>query len=907
MSATDPAVSTAERARRSVRGRLMVVVLVTTAIAVLLAGVAMLTQDLLLYRRSWVADLSTEARMLAMSTAPALAFDDEAAAERSLAALEPRAAVLAAALYATNGTLYSAFVRAGEPPPPARLSMPADATHMSGDRIELTQRIVRNGEALGTIYLRARYDVVSRVEGYLSIFALVTLICMGVALALSNALQKTITEPLRAMTAVARQIVDRRDYSLRVGESTRDEIGIVIDAFNGMLDEVQLRSQALEQSNAALKNEVAVRQAAESALSFANARLESTMAVAEIGSWTWDLVDDVFTADRNLAALFGVDDERNLSGAPALHQRQIHREDLPAVVAANAAAREGGTLLSVEFRVIWPNGTVRWMACRGKVQFDVRHRPVLMSGLLIDITGQKSAEEAVRASENLYRAIGESIDFGVWVAAADGRNIYASESYLKLIGISQEQCSNFGWSDFLHPDEAADTMAAWLECVRTGSPWYREHRVRGRDGLYHPVLAQGVPIRADDGGVSGWAGINLDISRLKRTEQALIEADQRKDEFLATLAHELRNPLAPIRHAARLLDAPGADEAQRKWGRDVIARQVHRMALLLDDLLDVSRITRGRLELKRDRVSLESLVSSAVETARPLLEAKNHTLTIRLPEDPLELYVDPLRLSQVLSNLLTNAAKYTDSGGSVALAAVLSPEELRVMVSDNGIGLSASAIPKLFEIFSQVESALDRAEGGLGIGLALVKGLVALHGGRVEVSSAGPGLGSTFTIVLPRAGITPPDKTTDGPAPSRARAGLRCKVLVADDNRDAADSLGIILDLSGYEVLVAHTGRQALDIGTRERPDAVILDIGMPDMNGYEVARQIRGSSWGAQVFLLAMTGWGQSDDKERARAAGFDQHLTKPVDVDQIEGSLGTFLERRGGCDVPGCHTVDR
>jgi PAS domain S-box-containing protein len=885
----------------------MVVVLVTTAIAVLLAGIAMLTQDLLLYRRSWVADLSTEARILALSTAPAIAFDDEAGAERNLAALQPRTAVLAAAVYATNGNLYSAYVRPGEPPPPAHLSLPADGTRVDGDRMELTQRIVRNGETLGTIYLRARYDVLDRVEGYISIFALVTLICMGVALALSNALQKSITEPLRAMTTVARQIVDRRDYSLRVGESTRDEIGIVIDAFNGMLDEVQLRSQALEQSNSALQNQVAVRQAAEAALTLANARLESTMAVAEIGGWTWDLVDDVFTADKNLAALFGVEDERRLSGPPGLHHRQIHPDDLAAVVAAKSAAIAGGGLVSVEFRVVWPDGTVRWMACRGKVQFDARHRPVLMAGLLIDITGQKSAEEAVRASENLYRAIGESIDFGVWVAAPDGRNIYASESYLRLIGISQEQCSNFGWSDFVHPDDAAGTMAAWLECVRTGSPWYREHRVRGRDGQYHPILAQGVPIRADDGGVSGWAGINLDISRLKRTEQALIEADQRKDEFLATLAHELRNPLAPIRHAAKLLDAAGADEAQRKWGRDVIARQVHRMALLLDDLLDVSRITRRRLELKRDRVSLESLVSSAVETARPLLEAKGHDLDISLPAEPVELNVDPLRLSQVLSNLLTNAAKYTDAGGRIALAAVLTPEELQIRVSDNGIGLAPAAIPNLFEIFSQVESALDRAEGGLGIGLALVKGLVSLHGGRVDVSSAGLGLGSTFTITLPRHIVTAQGGTVERPPAARAETALRCKVLVADDNRDAADSLAIILELSGYEVLVAHTGRQALDIGTRERPDAVILDIGMPDMNGYEVARHIRGAGWGSGVFLLAMTGWGQSNDKERARAAGFDQHLTKPVDVEQVESSLGAFLQQRGARDRPARRTADR
>ena len=889
-------ISTAERARRSVRGRLMMVVLVTTAIAVLLAGIAMLTQDLLVYRHSWVSDLSTEARILALSTAPAVAFDDQPAAERNLAAMQPRSAVLAAAVYTLDGTLYAAYVRAGETAPPAYLAVREDGSRISGDRLELTQQIRHNGEVLGTIYLRARYDVVGRVEGYLSIFALVTLICTAVALALSNALQKTITEPLTAMATVARQIVDRRDYSLRVGGSTRDEIGIVIDAFNGMLDEVQHRSLALEQSNTALQNEVTVRQAAEAALIRANARLESTMAVAEIGSWTWLLRDNTFTADRNLAALFGEEDERELSGDPELHHRRIHPEDLDSFIAAKAAALSGGTFVSVEFRVVWPNGTVRWLACRGKAQFDAKHSPVLMAGLFIDITGQKSAEDAVRASEKLYRAIGESIDYGVWVCTADGRNVYASESLLSLIGINQEQYSNFGWGDFVHPDDAANTMAAWQECVRSGKPWYREHRLRGKDGQYHPILAQGVPIKSDDGFISGWAGINLDISRLKRTEQALIQADQRKDEFLATLAHELRNPLAPIRHAVKLLEAPSADEAQRKWGRDVIARQVHRMALLLDDLLDVSRITRGRLALKRERVNLESLVSSAVETARPLLDAKNHDLRVSLPAESVDLQVDPLRLSQVLSNLLTNAAKYTDAGGRITLAVSMAPEELRITVSDNGIGLSAAAIPNLFEIFSQVESALDRADGGLGIGLALVKGLIALHGGSVEVHSAGLGLGSTFTVRLPRsvvatemAQIAPPPALVADPEP-------RCKVLVADDNRDAADSLAMILGLSGYQVCVAHTGRQAIEMAMMQQPDAVILDIGMPDVNGYDVARHLRTEGWGRQLFLLAITGWGQSNDKERAKAAWFDQHLTKPVDVGQIEDLLTRWLRQRNG-----------
>ena len=248
----------------------------------------------------------------------------------------------------------------------------------------------------------------------------------------------------------------------------------------------------------------------------------------------------------------------------------------------------------------------------------------------------QSHSRALENSEKLYRAIGESINYGVWVTDAGGRAIYISDSFLKLVGLTMQQAANDGWGSVLHPDDIEDTMAAWKETARTGSMWYREHRIMGVDGKYHSILAQGVPIRDESGLIQRWAGINLDISRLKNTERALLEADRRKDEFLATLAHELRNPLAPIRNAVRILDSDAADDRQRKWGREVIARQVQRMSLLLDDLLDVSRITRGQLELKKDYVDLKSVVGIAVETARPLLDSKQHQLTVNLPAEQRE-------------------------------------------------------------------------------------------------------------------------------------------------------------------------------------------------------------------------------------------------------------------------------
>jgi signal transduction histidine kinase/ActR/RegA family two-component response regulator len=427
----------------------------------------------------------------------------------------------------------------------------------------------------------------------------------------------------------------------------------------------------------------------------------------------------------------------------------------------------------------------------------------------------------------------------------------------------------------------------------------------GIDGRYHHILAQGVPIRDAAGQIQRWAGINLDISRLKNTERALLEADRRKDEFLATLAHELRNPLAPIRNAVRILDSDAADERQRKWGREVISRQVQRMALLLDDLLDVSRITRGQLELKKDYVDLKSVVGVAVETARPLLDAKRHQLTVQLPAENVRLEADPLRLSQVIGNLLTNAAKYTDPEGRIELAARLENAELRISIRDNGIGLSEEVMPALFTMFSQVNSAIDRAEGGLGIGLALVKGLVALHGGRVEVRSEGLGRGSEFIVHLPHKVLAPADARIEEPADGAANATAvrRGRVLVADDNRDAAESLGLVLRFMGYEVLITYGGAEALQVAARERPRAAIIDIGMPGMSGHEVARRMRREAWGKHAVLIALTGWGQEADKQAARAAGFDDHLTKPVDPDDVEAVLTRLLNdapvRPSGSDL--------
>ena len=867
----------------------MRVVLLTTAMALVVAGAAMLTHDLLVTRSAYAADLSNDAGILALSTANALSLDDRVVVQRNVSALRARSRIKIAAIYGADGNLYASYVQQGGSAPPPRVPL-ADGMRITGEKIEIAQPVLHNGASLGTIYLRARYELLARIGTYLGIFALATLLSLVVAYVFSRRLQHVILDPLEAMASVARNIVDTRDYSLRAQKTTGDEIGVVVDAFNRMVDEVESRTSTLQQ-------QIAVREKTEAALSVATARLESTMAAAEIGSWYWDVPMNHFSADRNFAALYGLEDEEDLSGDPARHRQQIHAEDLPSVLAAEQSAMTSGVLASTEFRVASADGTERWVARRGKVQLDAEGKAVFISGVLIDITAQKVAEQALRSSEKLYRAIGESIDYGVWQCDPRGANVYASESFLNLIGMTQEQCSNFGWRSVLHPDDASDTMAAWLECVRTGGLWYREHRILGVDGRYHPILAQGVAIRGERGEITGWAGINLDISRLKRTEEALRDADRRKDEFLATLAHELRNPLAPIRHAVKLLEAASADAQQQQWARDVIGRQVQRMALLLDDLLDVSRITRGRLDLKTEVIDLRSIVNAAVEVARPMIESKQQALTVELPVESLVMRVDPLRLSQSLSNLLTNAAKYTDANGKISLSVTLSSSEVVMTVQDTGIGMDPKTIPGLFEMFSQIDPAIDRTEGGLGIGLALVKGLMTLHGGAVEGMSPGIGRGSAFTMRLPRTVIVSQTPAAAAPySDDDPAAAASCKILVADDNRDAADSLGMILEMSGFAVSVAHTGMQALEVARQSTPDVVILDIGMPDMTGYEVARRIRSEPWGKAAYLIAVTGWGQEEDKERAGAAGFDEHMTKPVATDDVERRLRAFLNGRRG-----------
>ncbi|MGH8170597.1 MAG: ATP-binding protein [Steroidobacteraceae bacterium] len=372
--------------------------------------------------------------------------------------------------------------------------------------------------------------------------------------------------------------------------------------------------------------------------------------------------------------------------------------------------------------------------------------------------------------------------------------------------------------------------------------------------------------------------------RLQLAIAALREADRRKDAFLATLSHELRNPLSPIRNAAQVLASPRLTPMQLRWAQSVIQRQAAHMASLLDDLLELTRISQGKLQLRKSACSLQSVVDAAAETARPLLEKKRHTFHVRVPDGIPPFIADPVRLAQALSNLLNNAAKYTDPGGRIELSASLG-KRLTIAVQDNGIGIPAGQFEGLFTLFSQSPSAVGRSEGGLGVGLALAKRLAELHGGTVEAQSSGAGQGSRFAITLPFEAASEDGLTAQQESLVIPPGSLR--VLIADDNHDAADSMAMLISMDGYKVQAVYGGQAAVTAAETFRPDVALLDIGMPELDGYAAAREIRRQRDGVETYLIALTGWGQQEDKRQALEAGFDMHLTKPVDPQQLRNLL--------------------
>jgi len=616
--------------RRSIRRKFMLVVMATTLVALLLASIALVTYDLLTYKSTWVADLSTQADILGLASAPALSFQDPKTADENLALLSVRPNVTAAAIYTTEGRLFASYRRDSSDTTPFPSHPGSQGYEVGAREISLFRPIVTPDEQLGWVYLRARYDLAGRLLSYLAIVLVVMLASLTVAALMSVFLQESVIRPILAITDVMHEVKDRRNYAARVPKTTEDETGYLVDTFNDMLGEVGQRTEDLERANRRLEQEVAVRQSA---------------------------------------------------------------------------------------------------------------------------------------------------------------------------------------------------------------------------------------------------------------EHALIEADRRKDEFLATLAHELRNPLAPLRNALHILKVAGPGSEEGHLARDIMDRQLRQLVRLVDDLLDVSRITTGKVILQREPVPLSTIVESALETVRPFVAERGIALSVTLPRESPTLRADPTRMAQALTNLLHNAAKFTDAGGAIELRVEREGMDLiTITVADTGIGIAADMLPYIFDMFTQLDRSLERPYSGLGVGLSLAKRLIELHGGSLEAASEGPGKGARFTARLP--GIVLPERVSvpSGDGAAGVGASTRRRVLLADDNADFTSSFALLLRRMGHDVVEAHDGAEALQAARSLSPEIAFLDIGLPKMNGYDLARRLREDPETRRIVLVAVTGWGQDGDRKLAADAGFDIHLVKPVESSQIE-----------------------
>ena len=510
--------------------------------------------------------------------------------------------------------------------------------------------------------------------------------------------------------------------------------------------------------------------------------------------------------------------------------------------------------------------------------------------LFNDISDRRLAELALRESELRLSTLVEGIPQLVWRARSGGDATWTSPQWGAFTGQGFDASLGQGWLDVVHPDDREASMQAWSRASKLGLHTV-DHRIRRADGtwVWHATRAR--PLRDSSGEIVEWLGTTTDVQRLMELQEEkdrlvaqLAEADRRKDEFLATLAHELRNPLAPLTNAVQVLGMVGGDAERIEQMRRMIERQLRHMARLVDDLLDVSRISRGQVTLRRRGFDLVQVVRGAVESCQPLVDAQEHALVLDLPDTAVPVLADETRIAQAVANLVNNAAKYTPRGGHLRVQLRRGAgTTVEVVVADDGVGIPPELLPGVFEMFVQAPGARGNRHGGLGLGLAIARQMAEMHGGTLVGHSDGPGTGCTFVLTLPVCEEAMPaarDETC-GHRPGALR------VLVVDDNRDAADSMASLLRAMGHDVRVAYGGVDGLAQAGTFVPQIALLDIGMPDMDGHALARAIRALDVGPTMLLVALTGWGQHDDRERSRAAGFDEHVAKPIDVATLERLL--------------------
>jgi signal transduction histidine kinase/CheY-like chemotaxis protein len=497
-----------------------------------------------------------------------------------------------------------------------------------------------------------------------------------------------------------------------------------------------------------------------------------------------------------------------------------------------------------------------------------------------------------------FRAFLERLPAGAYTCDPDGLITYFNQHAVQLWGRSpklNDPIDRFCGSFKLYAVDGSPIThdECWMALALKNLREYYGHEIviERPDGHRLTALAHANPIHNDRGRLIGAVNVLVDISERKRAEESLKEADRAKNEFLATLAHELRNPLAPIRAAVKILQLKSEPAPESRSALDVIERQTRQMTRLIDDLLDIARITSNKLELRRAPIELGQVIAAAVETSRPLIEQRGHRLIVKAPAAPIQINGDLVRLAQVVSNLLNNAAKYTERGGRIWLESGRNKGEAVIKIRDTGVGISAEALPRIFEMFTQASRA-NESRSGLGIGLTLVKRLVEMHDGTITAHSDGPGKGSEFIMRVPLAPTTPPPANRPAKAKLKSRNARRkpIRILVVDDNQDSADSLGMLMKLLGNDVRIVNDGLAAVAVANEFEPQVVLLDIGLPTLNGYEAARKFRKQPWGAKAVLVAVTGWGEAVDRQKSKKAGFDHHLVKPVEPDVLTTLLASL-----------------
>ena len=647
--------------------------------------------------------------------------------------------------------------------------------------------------------------------------------------------------------------------------------------------------------------DITERKRNEEALRDARIRLEATLSAGEVGSWIWDIRNNHLMADRNLARLFGVPEGAAGEATLERYIASIHPDDLDEVtrlIDLSIATRQP---YRATYRVTDSEHGYRWINARGRVDFDADGAPAILAGVTIDITQQKEAQDQLRATQERYSKLISSIDeaFGIVQVLVDAAGKPYDYRFEEVNAAMEKQSGLVDAAGKTIREMVPDIEPKWIErygrvAVEREATRFVEHSAAM--GYWWDVYA--MPIGAPEELRIGILFTDITARRqaeeeLRQLAADLSEANRRKTEFLATLAHELRNPLAPLRTGLDLMRRAGLDAAASGKIHEMMDRQLRQMVHLIDDLMDVSRINSGKIVLQKDYIDLAQAIRNAVETTLPAAQAARHRLDMTLPPPGLTLHADPTRLAQILGNLLTNAVKYTPQGGRICIAARAEDRMAVIEVRDSGMGIPLEEQAHVFEMFSQVSRNMGRAQGGLGIGLSLVRSLAGMHGGSVEVSSPGPWQGTTFTLRLPLADGGRPE-AAHVPEEERAPAAGGLRIVVADDNVDAANILSALLEAAGHTAEPVHDGLQALRLVEKLRPDLAILDIGMPSLNGFEVARAIRAMPGNDAIMLAALTGWGGELDRERSKTSGFDAHLTKPAAAGDLERILGLAAARR-------------